>query len=105
MQHLTNYYTEHPEISPSRKPNIIHVAGKFVIMRIKSGMKLVCRTTGATSDSNIDEFHLITTDSDLTAITWVLNDLQQNASVASEILYSYGWIINKVHNIDPKETN
>jgi len=38
LQHLVEYYSANPQIPITRRPNLIHVAGKYVIFRVVEGM-------------------------------------------------------------------
>ncbi len=40
MQHLNDFYNEHESIPLSRRPNVIHVSGKYVIFRVTTGMNI-----------------------------------------------------------------
>lgn len=99
LNHLNNYFIENSDIPVSRRPDLIHVAGKYVIIKGKKGMKIRNASTGEDKDLEEGTYQLITKDPDLQAIIWTLNDLQQNAAGSTAILYSYGWIINKIHGI------
>lgn len=96
LAHLNEYYATHPEIPLSRRPNFIHVAGSCFIVRIKEGMSLSGYVPGTPNQPTIGNYHLITIDADLQAIVWTLNQLQENATASTHILFSYGSLINKV---------
>ena len=96
LSHPNEFYQTNPVIPLTRRPNIIHVAGKFCIIRIIEGWDIQNRETAQKITSNIGEFHLFTTDSDLQAITWTLNMLQLNAVSSTHILFSYQYILNNV---------
>lgn len=96
LNHLNAYFKENSGIPTSRRPDLIHVAGKYVIIKGKKGMKWKKASTGEETDIKEGEYQLILTNPDLQAIIWTLNDLQQNAAASNHIIYSYGWIINKV---------
>lgn len=95
LRHTYDYYRNR-EIPVSRRPNLIHVAGAYVILRIVDGMKAVSVTTGKTEMLPVGAFKLFTRDPDLQAIVWVLNGLQQNAFWSKEILFKYDYILNNV---------
>jgi len=99
LNHLNDYFIKNSEIPVSRRPDLIHVAGKYLIIRAKKGMKIRSASTAEDKDLEAGTYQLITKDPDLHAIIWTLNDLQQNAAASTEILYSYSWIINKIHGI------
>lgn len=98
LSHLNTFYEEHPEILICRRPHLIHVAGKYVIMRAVRGMSLR-KASGEIEQIELGTYRLIIKDPDLQGIVWVLNSLQQNASASIEILYSYVDLINKVNLI------
>jgi hypothetical protein len=99
LGHVHAYYLEHPEVPIARKPHIIHVAGRYVIFRIVSGMKIRNVSAGTDEEPAIGTFRLITRDADLHGIVWVLHGLQQNAAGSADILFSYGDLINRVHGV------
>jgi hypothetical protein len=99
LAHLNDYYTENPSIPVNRRPNFIHVAGSCLIIRAQEGMSLHNRDTGKSEPLALGTYQLITEDSDLQAIIWTLNQLQQNATVSTHILFSYGSLIDKINGI------
>lgn len=96
LAHLNEYYATNPAIPVNRRPNFIHVAGSCLIVRAQEGMSLHDRGTGTAESLAVGIYHLVTTESDIQAIVWTLNQLQQNATVSTHILYSYDSLINKV---------
>ncbi|MFH1158803.1 MAG: DUF6602 domain-containing protein [Pseudomonadota bacterium] len=99
LQHLNNFYIAKPHIPLNRRPHLIHVAGKYVIMRSIPSMAQLEIHSGRTEQIPHGQFRLFTRDSDLHGIVWVLDQLQQRAQGSSHILFSYGEIINKVNNL------
>lgn len=101
MKHLDDYYyTINPETPITRRPNFIHVAGKYLVARVIEGMKMQNPKTGEITELTEGQYSLVTTGADVQAIVWTLNQLQLNASASSQILFSYGEIINKVSGLD-----
>jgi hypothetical protein len=98
LSHTNKFYEKHPEILGCRRPQIIHVAGKYVIMRAVRGMSMK-KASGELVQVEPGTYHLITRDPDLQGIVWVLNALQQHATASTEILYSYTDLINKVNSL------
>lgn len=96
LSHLNSFYKEHSEIPICRRPHLIHVAGKYVIMRIVRGVA-IRKASDEIVQSEPGIYHLITRDLDLQGIVWVLNGLQLHATASTEILYSYPDLINKVN--------
>jgi hypothetical protein len=95
--HVNDFYASHAEIPVTRRPNIIHVAGKYVIIRLQDGMKVGEEKAGAPgSKLEIGTFILITKEPDLHGIVWTLTGLQENAMASAHILYNYRAMLNKV---------
>lgn len=95
-QHVLDFYVEHSNIPISRRPHLIHVVGKYAILRIVAGMKL--RSVNSKPDEELEtgDYILLTRDPDLQAMAWALYGLQENATASSHILFRYGDLINKV---------
>ena len=96
LGHLNNYYLNNPNIPLGRRPNVIHVSGKYVIFKAIAGMSVWDVNKQANEVLEVGTFHHYTRDSDLQGILWVLDGLQQRATASTHILYSYGEIINQV---------
>lgn len=96
--HLNAYYKEHREIPISRRPDVIHVAGKYTIFQIREGATVMDASTGIeTTLSGVAGSFLYSEYSpDVTAIAWVLDDLQLRAVASTHILFKYGGIRKKV---------
>lgn len=92
--HLNKFYREHPEIPICRRPNFIHVSGKYCIIRAKPGMNY--QNKGHKINLNIGDYYPICSDPDLHGIVWVLNELQVNALASTHILFSYEDLINRL---------
>jgi hypothetical protein len=99
LAHLNEYYVANPAIPLNRRPNFIHFAGSCLIARVQKGMSVHHRGSGTVESPALGTYHLVTTDSDLQAIVWTLNQLQQNATASTHIHFSYGSLINKVSGL------
>ena len=99
FSHLNEYYVTNPGIPVNRRPNFIHVAGSCLMARAQEGMSMRDRGSGTTTPLAAGTYCLVTTDSDLQAIVWTLNQLQVNAAVSAHILFSYDSLINKVNGL------
>jgi hypothetical protein len=97
MNHLVGFYKRHPSIPVSRRPNLIHIAGKYAILRFDDTMDFLDRTT-LLKDARppIGSFCLVEKEPDITAIAWVLDALQQKSTEASYIRFSYHEMLNRV---------
>jgi hypothetical protein len=96
LRHANSFYDQRADIPITRRPHMIHVAGKYVIMRAVPGMELVSTTGGPKETPQLGTYLLIVRDADLHGIVWALDNLQQNASASTHIIFSYGNLINKV---------
>lgn len=100
LEHLSEFYTSNPSIPICRRPQLIHVAGKYVILRAVPGLSIASTTSG--QPARVPEpgsFNLITRDPDIQGILWALNSLQQHAQASAEISYGYGDLINNVNRV------
>lgn len=96
FNHIMNFYASHSEIPVTRRPNLIHVSGKYVIIRAVPGLGIVSYS-GETKKVEMGQFYLFEKNSDLQGIIWTLNSLQQNAQASTDIFFSYNELINKVN--------
>jgi hypothetical protein len=100
LGHLHDFYTRNPSILNSRRPNLIHVSGKYVIFRVIPGMSVIDRDDGNKDiPVALGEFRLITRDPDLHGILWALDALQKNAVASSHIGYTYTKLINRINGL------
>ena len=93
--HITAFYNLNPEIPAARKPNLIHVLGKYMVVRTTSHMTVI--NSDGKPDENqpeVGQFKPFITDPDVSAIGWILNELQQKAFNGSHLLFKY----DKWHN-------
>lgn len=94
LSHLAEFYQVHPTIPETRRPNIIHVAGKYFIHRIIGDEKLdgQLRAKG--------EFVIVGGSPDTQAIAWTLQHIQSRASSACFINFRYDFIVNNLYASD-----
>jgi len=85
MRHINTFYNGQRNIPINRRPNIIHVAGNFAIIR-----------ADLSEDEPTPEYFLSTEEPDLHAIVCALNGLQQRAMASTKILFLYGHLIENV---------
>jgi len=97
ISHLNEFYAKNQEIPITRKPDIIHVVGKYFIMRTKSGMGLY-DLEGKLIEAKNGEYCIIEKEPDVSAIMWTINELQQRANISSQIIFNYNEIIKRVSN-------
>lgn len=92
--HLNKYYVDNPEIPLTRRPNFIHVAGSCLIVRIQESMSLHDMDSNTAVPLPIGTYHFAPAEPDLQAICWILDQLQQNATASTHILFSYSSLVN-----------
>lgn len=96
LSHIEDFYKTNSTIPLERQPDIIHVVGKYVIFRIKKGMTIVDNLNKAKTDPKVGSFYMIDDNADTQAMMWVLNDLQEKATLSTHIIFNYVGIINKI---------
>lgn len=98
LQHLHAFYESNAGIPLSRRPNMIHVAGRYAIFRTVEGMSISSRYNDAVIQPEVGEFRVMSTDCDLQAIIWALDELQKRAMFSTHILFSYSDMINRINS-------
>jgi hypothetical protein len=99
LGHLNDYYADNSQVPITRRPNVIHVAGKYAIFRATSGMSTYDRATSQSTALEPGTFHVFSDDTDLQAICWVLNDLQTKATASTHILFRYEGVIKRLTGV------
>jgi hypothetical protein len=96
--HLANYYSEHPDVPVNRQANLIHVAGKYMIVREVPGLKV----EGDREPIGNTGFVAITSEPDVAALVLVTNSIHRIAVAYAHIDHYYGEkLFNKVLKPDP----
>ncbi len=97
FDHIMAFYNENVAIPTARQPNLVHVLGKYVIIRTTRGMTVV-NPNGQPDPNqpNIGQYKVFTTAPDVSAIGWILNELQQKAFLSNHLLFKYDSWHNKV---------
>lgn len=98
--HLDDYYKANLQVPPSRKPNIIHVAGKYVIFRAVKGFSSHDLATNQKTQLEPGTFHIFTAAPDLQGICYVLHGLQERATASTHIFFNYGTLINRLNGLE-----
>lgn len=89
---LNNFYQENSQIPFSKRPDIIHVLGKYILILI--GSKNLMDRKGALLKPN--EYHVQTTHSDAFAFLYVFTKIQNIAECMNHMLYSYDWLLDRL---------
>ncbi len=96
-RHLYNYYIDNPNTPQECRPSIIHVLGKFVLVRISSDMQ-AREPDGsvAKNQTQVGDYRWFDTQSDLSAMLFVFSRLQSNAFLAQQMIWKYDNMINPI---------
>ena len=95
--HITDFYERNSEIPPFRKPNLVHVLGKYLVMRITPDVQVV--NPDGLPDANqprVGEYKTFITSPDTSAMVWLLNELQHRVFLGNHLLFKYDDLQNKV---------
>ena len=95
--HITDYYNECRDVPTDRRPNLIHVLGKYVIMRMARGMTVT--NPGGQPDANQPEdgqYHIFITSPDILTMGWILNELQQKTFLGNHLMFKYDEWHNRI---------
>jgi hypothetical protein len=99
LNHINEFYKKNSNIPVYRKPNLIHVIGKYAIFRSKKWMSFIDTTTlKETKYKKSGEYNIVRKDdySDLQALFRTVKEIQENSSIASHIHFDYSKLINKM---------
>jgi hypothetical protein len=92
LESLNEFYDEHPEVPFHKRPNLIHVAGKYVIVRIgEDGSR--------TRDGTIlapNVFYPMLETTDVLAFFRVISEIQSIVAASKYIRYEYGAMLDKI---------
>ena len=112
-QYLSDFYTEHPEIPHACRPSLIHVLGKYIIVRWLPGMgaqNVFVPTTPI--NTTVGNYRWFDTAADLAAMALMFSQLQRSAFLAYHMIWHYDrWIdqlmnkyIERVGRLSPRGT-
>jgi hypothetical protein len=102
LNHIKDYYdVQNPGIPTNRRPDVIHVAGKYVIFRITKGQHVIDMNDEKKKIEQVKEgtFYSFITNPDLQAMTRIIADLQERAYATNHIRYDYSEMFNKINGI------
>ena len=92
MTHLNTFYEENPSIPQNKRPNIIHVLGKYLVVRIDE-------QGGETRNGKLiqpNTFHSSDITSDAVALSWAIIKIQEIAQASKMIAYKYHSIVENL---------
>lgn len=103
-ENLNAFYAENPSIPEGRRPNIIHVSGKYIVQKLSNEITLVSRSgdTPAEAEEELEKAQYVATtiEPDLQGILWVLQEIQRRSAMSAHIYHNYGNLINSVQGIE-----
>jgi len=89
---LDQFYECNPQVPVTSRPNLIHVAGKYNVVRIRSG-------GGKTRDGTVlaeHTFHARPDQTDVFALAYAMQNIQKNAAAARHVLFTYDAILDGI---------
>ena len=103
--HIAEYYKDNSDIPTYRRPNVIHVLEKYMIMRITPDVTVVSVDGSSVPDQpEIGQFHPFLVGSDISAMVWTLAALQERAFLSAHLRYKFDeWhdnIISRAIGVD-----
>lgn len=96
MGHLLEFYRLTPQIPFNRRPNLVHVAGKYAILRGGGDIEIFDKNTGVHTQVASDRFVKIDRSPDLASISFVVDSIQNHAVASTHINFNYSWILNRL---------
>ncbi len=78
-KHINEYYRKNSHIPLNRRPNIIHVSGKYAVMRAMEGVILTGMVSITGTQPDTGDFIPVEIKPDIQAIIWVKDELQKKA--------------------------
>lgn len=97
-RHIHGFFAANPAIPSERRPNMIHVAGKYLFLRVLPGMQFRAGAGGEViQHANVGSYKMITRDPDVQALAVALSAIQRNAQASAHILYEYDELIDKIN--------
>ena len=95
LEHVKEFFATNPHIPVNRQPHVIHVVGKFAVIRMLNDMILESIGGQESEKPEVDTYRLFEIDPDLHAILLVLRMLQNRSDCSKYIMYNYDFILNK----------
>ncbi|MDE2730670.1 MAG: hypothetical protein OXI38_04655 [Bacteroidota bacterium] len=96
-QHIQEYYDHSPAIPIDRNPNLIHVLGKYLVVRTTGDMRVIAPDGQPDPiQPGISQYKTFMTSPDISALAWIFNELHQQAFLSSHLLFKYGQLYNKL---------
>lgn len=100
-EHIWEFYEVNGHVPLERRPNIIHVLGRYMVVRITPDMRILeSDGTPTTEPIKVGQYSWFYPNSDILAIAWTLNAIQGNAFIMNHSMVKYDeWIDGIVNKI------
>ncbi len=101
--HIVDYYSRNHTIPEERRPNLIHVLGKYVIVRVNESITIMnADGRPAQHQPNIGDFYTLITHPDILAMSWIINEIHRLAVQSHHLLFKFdNWhnvMMNQIQN-------
>lgn len=96
LKHINDFYSTNSQIPFTRRPDIIHVIGKYFIFKSEKDIEIQY-PDGTYLKIAKNEYHYSDYHPDKQALIRVVLELQIRASIAGHILFDYTEILNKIN--------
>ena len=97
LKHLNAFYEARPDIPLGRRPNLIHVAGKYVIARTFKKTILWNPITKQGTPTEEGKFVAATTESDFQGLVIAVDELTKLSITATQLLFDYSHMIHRLY--------
>jgi len=96
-KHVNEYYESHSEIPLNRRPDLIHVIGKYVLAKSRPGLStMIDPVSRVAIPVPFGEYIASTAAPDVQGLIHVIEVIQRNALASGHIIYSYTDLSNRV---------
>lgn len=98
-KYIWEFYEMNDHIPLERRPNIIHVLGRYMVVRITPDMRILDPDGTPTAESiRVGQYRWFFPHGDTMAIAWTLNAIQSNAFIMNHCMITYDEWINEIIN-------
>lgn len=93
--HLKDLYNSNPNVPIGRRPNLIHMAVKYVYLCCPNAV-VITPGTSETTQPTANDYPSQEHNPDLIGVVWTLDPLQCRAAESSHVVFDYAWVLNSV---------
>lgn len=91
MATLTKFYEGKDQIPLNKRPDLIHVAGKYLLIKIREGA-----ITRDGTELEAGTYHCQPQKADEYGVLHAITNIQEIATASNQVIYKYGEILNKL---------